>query len=98
MIKNTFDFHVDAKYFNFMWGGPMYITVSYTAWKAEGVIKFTLDNMTAPPFLIGSIVLNGSWWDVDVQMNAAAHDHAEKSFSRNNHVDETVMSAIAPHI
>jgi hypothetical protein len=47
MVRDTFDFHVDAKHFNFMWGGPMYITVSYTAWVDNGKIKITLDNMTA---------------------------------------------------
>lgn len=97
MIKHTIDFHVDAKHFNYMWTDAMYITVQYMARKEEGRIKFTIDNITAPPFLIGSIVLHGNWWTVDVEINAAVTDHAEKEFA-NGQVHPTIMSAIAPHI
>lgn len=96
MIKNTIEFHVDAKHFNYMWKDAMYITVQYTTWKEEGRIKFTIDNITAPPFLIGSIVLHGNWWAVDVEINAAVQANAEFEFAKQVH--PTIASALAPFI
>lgn len=98
MITHTFDFHVDAKHFNYMWTEAMYIAVQYAAWKEEGKIKYIINSISAPPFFLGSIVLHGNWWTVDVEINAAVLDHAGKEFARNGHVNETIMSALAPHI
>lgn len=94
----TFDFHVDPVHYGFQWSEPMYITVEYSALKRDGEVVASAYTYKASPWLIGSIVIRGNWMAVDKEMTAAAQDHATKEFARNGHVNETILSAIAPHI
>lgn len=96
--KATFDFHVDAKLYNFMLMGPMYIQVNYVASNESGKVTASIDSISAAPYLINAIVLRNNWLTVDSEIIAAAQDHAEKEFARNAHVDETILMALVPHI
>lgn len=98
MINEQFDFHVDAKYYGYQWTEALYITVSYSALKDGDQIVSSIDVITVEPWLLGSIIVHGYWTTVNKEMAQAAQDHAEKEFSRNNHVVDTIMNAIAPHI
>lgn len=97
-ISPTFDFHVDPMFFGFQWTEAQYITVEYSALKQDGEVVASVHKISATPWLIGSITIRGNWMAVDKEITAAAQDHAKKEFGRNGHVDQTVMSAIAPHI
>lgn len=97
-ITAQFDFHVDARHFNFQWSEAMYITVKYSALKRDGEVVASVYEISAAPWLIGSITMRGNWMVVDKEITAAAQDHATKEFARNGQVDETIMSALAPHI
>jgi hypothetical protein len=94
----SFDFHVDAKHFGFQWSEAMYIKVEYSALKRDGDVVASVYNISAAPWLIGSITIRGNWMIVDKEITSAAQDHAAKTFDRNDHVNETILSAIAPHI
>lgn len=101
MTKATmsqFDFHVDAKHFNFQWSEAMYITVKYSALKRGDDVVVSVYEIGGAPWLLSSIAMRGNWMIVDREITAAAQDHAEKEFASNGHVDKTIMSAIAPHI
>jgi hypothetical protein len=79
--KATFDFHVDAKHFNFMLMGPMYIRVRYVAAKNDDKLTVSIGNISAAPYLINAIVLRNNWLAVDTEIAQAAQDHAEKAFA-----------------
>ena len=98
MINEQFDFHIDAKYYGYQWTEALYITVCYSAIKDNDKIISSIDTITVEPWLIGSIITHGYWLAVNKEMIEAAQDAAEKHFNRNPHVDETVMTAIAPFI
>lgn len=94
----TFDFHIDPKHYGFQWSAAMYITVEYTALKEGNEIVASAHKYSAEPWLISSIAMRGNWMIVDKEITAAAQDHATKEFARNGHVNETIMSVIAPFI
>lgn len=98
MINEQFDFHIDAKYYGYQWTEALYITVSYSALKDGDRIVSSVDIITAEPWLIGSIVTHGNWMIVSKEMIDAAQAAAEKEFARNGHIDETILSALVPHI
>lgn len=98
MINEQFDFHVDAKYYGYQWTEALYITVSYSAIKDGDRIVSSIDVITVEPWLIGSIITHGYWMIVSKELIEAAQDAATKEFARNSHVNETIMSALAPHI
>jgi hypothetical protein len=93
---SQFDFHVDAKYFNFQWSEAMYINVKYSALKRGNDVVVSVYEISGAPWLISSIAMRGNWMFVDKEIIAAAQDHAEKAFGGQVH--PTIMSAIAPHI
>jgi surface antigen len=100
-IKNMtdqFDFYVDPKHYVFQWTEAMYITVAYSAIKEGDRVVSSIDNITAEPWLIGSIATHGNWMLVSKEMIEAAQDHATKEFNRNGQANEAIMSAIAPYI
>jgi hypothetical protein len=94
---DQFDFFVDAMYYGYQWKEAMYILVSYSAIKEGDKIVSSIDYIGAEPWLIGSIATRGNWMAVSKEMIEATQDIAEKHF-RNPHVDEAVMTAIAPFI
>jgi hypothetical protein len=94
---DQFDFNVDPEHYGFQWKGPMYIQVHYAAIKEDARVIASIETITAEPWLIGSIVIRNNWMAVSKEMIEATQDIAEKHF-RNAHVDETVMTAIAPFI
>lgn len=94
----SFDFHVDPMFFGFQWTEAQYITVEYAALKKEDGVVASAYTYKASPWLIGSIVIRGNWMAVDKEITAAAQDHAAKEFARNGQVDETILSALMPHI
>lgn len=93
-----FDFHVDPAHYGFQFVGAQYITVEYAALKREDGVVASAYNYKASPWLIGSLMRQGSWMAVDKEITAAAQDHAEKEFARNVHVDEIILGALVPHI
>lgn len=97
-IARCFDFHVDAKHFNFQWSEAMYITVKYSVLKRGDDVVVSVYEISGAPWLITSIAMRGNWMIVDKEIIAAAQDHATKEFGRNSNVHPTIMSAIAPHI
>jgi hypothetical protein len=97
-ITGSFDFHVDPSHYGFQWSEAMYINVEYSALKRDGEVVASVYKISAAPWLIGSINIRGNWMAVDKEITAAAQDHAAKEFGRNGHVDETILSALAPHI
>lgn len=94
----TFDFHVDPVHYGYQWTEPQYITVEYAALKKEDGVVASAYTYKASPWLIGSIAMRGNWMIVDKEITAAAQDAAEKEFARNGQVDETILSALMPHI
>lgn len=97
-ITATFDFHVDPLYFNFQWSEAQYITVEYSALNREGEVVASAYTYKASPWLLASISMRGHWMTVDKEITAAAQDHAAKEFARNGHIDQTILSALMPHI
>lgn len=97
-IMSELKFEVASKHFNIQWKEIMYITVRYSAIESEGDVVASVYEISAAPWLLTSIAMRGNWMIVDKEITAAAQDHAVKEFARNGHVDETIMSAIAPHI
>lgn len=94
----VFDFHIDPSHYGFQWIEAQYITVEYSALKREDGVVASAYTYKASPWLIGAIMIRNNWMAVDKEITAAAHDAAEKEFNRNGQVNETIMSAIAPHI
>lgn len=97
-IINSFDFHVDPMYYGFQWSEAQYITVEYSALKKDDGVVSSAYTYKASPWLLASIAMRGHWMAVDKEITAAAQDHAAKEFNRNGHVDETILSALMPHI
>lgn len=97
-IKSTFDFHVDPMHFGFQWNEAQYITVEYAALTKEDAVVASAYTYKASPWLLASIAMRGNWMIVDKEITAAAQDHAAKEFARNSHVDQTILSALMPHI
>ena len=96
--SDQFDFHVDPKHYGFQWKGPMYMQIHYAAIKEGDKVIASIETITAEPWLIGSIAIRDNWMAVSKETIEAAQDAAEKHFKRNGHVNETVMSALAPFI
>lgn len=100
-IKATtgaFDFHVDPSYYGFQFTEAQYITVEYAALKQEDGVVASAYTYKASPWLLGALMFRNNWMAVDKEITAAAQDHAEKEFTRNSHVNETILSALVPHI
>lgn len=91
---DTFDYHVDAKYYNFMWNEAMYLTVTYAANIENNIVKeVSITSVLGSPVLIGSIVLHGHWFDCDVAMIEAARANAERHV-QGGHVHPIVLNSI----
>jgi len=97
-ITGDFDFYVDPMYYGFQWTEAMYITVQYSAIKEGDSVVASANNITAAPWLLGSINMRGNWMAVDKQITTATQAHAEKEFNRNGQVNETIMEALTPFI
>lgn len=97
-LTASFDFHVDPLYYGFQFVEAQYITVEYAALKEGDGVVASATTYKASPWLIGAIMFRNNWIAVDREITAAAQDHAEKEFGRNKHVDETILSALVPHI
>lgn len=96
--SGKFAFHVDPAHYGFQWTEAMYITAEYTALKRGDVIAASVYSIAAVPWLMTSIVIRGNWMIVDKEITAAAQAAAEKEFARNGQVNETILSALVPHI
>jgi hypothetical protein len=95
---DQFDFHVDPKYYGYQWEGAKYLHIHYSAIKEGDKVISSIDMIAGEPWLLGSIYIHNNWLVVSKETIEAAQAAAEKHFNRNNHVNETVMSALAPHI
>lgn len=96
--NGVFDFHVDPVHYAFQWTEAQYITVEYAALKQEDEVIASAYTYKASPWLLASIAMRGNWMIVDKEITEAAQDAAVKEFGRNPHVDETILSALVPHI
>jgi hypothetical protein len=94
-ITRTFDFHVDPMFYGFQFTDAQYITIEYVALSGTAAEAYTYK---ASPWLLGAIMFRGNWIAVDKEITAAVQSHAAKEFSRNSHVDETILSALVGHI
>lgn len=88
----TYQHHVDPRYFNFLWHEPMYITVEYLA---DGD-KVSIQNLTAPPYLLSAIVMYGGWQALMAEIDESARQHAEKELQPAVH--PTIMQALMPFV
>lgn len=95
---DEFKCFIDAMYYGFQWKEAQYIDVEYSAIKKGDEVVASVQSIKAEPWLIGSIAVRNKWMEVSNHIDAATLDHATKHFNRNSHVDETVMTAIAPFI
>lgn len=84
-LTQTYDHHVDARYFNFIWTEAMYINVEYIAVKENGQVNATVQKISAPPYLISAIVMHGGWQVLMAEIDQSAKDHAEKELKGGVH-------------
>jgi len=89
---------VDAMHYGFQWTEAQYITVEYSAIKEGDNVVASVNNISATPWLIGSITMRGNWMFVDKEITEAAQDHATKEFAKQGQVHPIIMGAVAPHI
>lgn len=92
MITKTYQHHVDPRYYNFLWTDPEYLTVEYTT---DGE-KVSVQNITAPPYLISSIVMRDGWFPLMAEVQESAKQNAEAITSSNLH--PVMQQALQPFI
>lgn len=99
-LTNTYQHHVDPRYFNFLWSEPMYITVEYLTLLQGETLNVTVQNLTAPPYLISAIVMHGGWQVLMAEIDISAKQNAEKELEPkvSGEVHPTIMQSIAPFI
>src|SRR5688500_2113867 len=86
-ITNKFSFHVDAKLFAFKWPEAQYIDVEYQATNADGKTVVCVVNITAPPYLLGMIIVHGNWMALTAGIENAARYNAEQYFEAKENYD-----------
>lgn len=93
VLKDKFQYHVDASLFAFKWPEAQYIEVEYCATKDARGVTVAVTNISADPYLLGMIAVNNNWIALMNGMTDAAKDIAGKEL---NPVDPIVMKSIAP--
>jgi hypothetical protein len=97
IVTNTFKMPVDASLYSFNWKGAEEVEVTYNAKKIDNGQIVVAPDIKAPMYLLGMIVLSGKWEEFRKEVENAAIHNATPLLN-NQHVDETMLQAIAPFI
>lgn len=93
-LTTTYQHHVDPRYFNFIWNEPMYINVEYVAIEDKGSQSVSVQNISAPPYLMSAIVMYGGWQKLMAEIDESAKQNAEKQMASQLH--PVIAQALAP--
>lgn len=96
-ITKTFKLHVDPSLYNFRWTEAQYVDVTYKAGITDSGHVVAAADVSGPMYLLGMIACAGKWVEFNKEVESAAVANATPLLN-NQHVNETVMSALAPHI
>lgn len=96
-VTNTFKLHIDPSLYNFRWTEAQYVDVTYKAGITDNGHVAAAADVSGPMYLLSMIACAGKWVEFNKEVEAAAIANATPLLN-NQHVDKTIMGALAPHI